>query len=290
MTDRSTSRWPTVTGLWLGLATWLYAALASLELLTVDHDPTNPGPGYGAVPAWVPPTTHAATLVLGAGLVLGLASVATGRARRAADLLLAVGLVLGAGVLWGAKEPRPVAPLVLAALTLCLVLAALAPERPAEGRLAGFAGRLGLATVALLLGWACVHELSDGRWQLASWTLPYWCGVAVAALMLVAALLGPLLVHPVARWSFGLPTVLVGLVGLVAAVLGMREGYLLTGFEEVEPAWWLGGPAAYLGAGLAASGLALLRSRPTLAVGTVAATLLTMLGVVFGIPEVRSGF
>lgn len=290
MTERTTSRWPTVTGLWLGLATWLYVALASIELLGIDYDPTDPEPGYRAVAGWVPSTTHVAALVLGAGLVVGLASVASGRARRAADLLLAVGLVLGAAVLWGAGEPRPVAPVVLGAVALALTLLAVLPERPAEGRVAGFLARLVLATVGLLLGWVCFHELSEGHFDLASWTVLYWSGLAVAGLVLAAALLGPLLARPVPRWFFGLPTLLVGLAGLVAAVLGMREGYLLTGFEEVEPGWWLGGPTAYLAAGLTAAGLALLRSRPTLALGTVAATLLTTLGVVFGIPEVRSGF
>ncbi|GAA1479076.1 hypothetical protein GCM10009623_35220 [Nocardioides aestuarii] len=290
MADRPTSRWPTVTGLWLGLATWVYAALASVELLGIDYDPTDPASGYGAVPGWVPVTTHAATLVLGGALVLALASVVSGRARRSADLLLAVGLGLGAAVLWGAEEPRPVAPVVVAAAAVALALLAPLPERPAEGRLAGFVGRLLLATVALLLAWLCLHELSDLHFDLASWTVLSWSGLVVAGLVLLAALLGPLLASPVARWSFGLPTLLAGLAGLVGAVVGMREGYLLTGFEEVEPGWWLGGPTAYIAAGLTAAGLALLRSRPTLAVGTVVAALLTTLGVVFGIPEVRSGF
>lgn len=290
MTDR-TSRWPTVTGLWLGLATWLYAALAAYEVWETARGGSTPDsadlvPPTGLADALVDP----AAAVLGVALLGSLGSLVTGRARRPADLLLAVGLGFGAATLWAGEDPRPVTPVVVGAAAIVAGLSAMLPERPAEGRLAGFLARLLLATVALLLGWVCAHELADGSWRLRTWSLLTWAGLGVAALMLLASLLGPLLVRPVWRWLLGLPTLLVGLAATAGGCLGLAEGRLVTGSEEVEPGWWLGGPAVFLGAGLTAAGLALLRGRWTLAVGTVGACVLTTLGVVFGIPEMRSGF
>jgi hypothetical protein len=194
-------------------------------------------------------------------------------------------------LLWAAGEPvRPVAPVVVGVAATVVAVSTVLPQRPPEGRIAGLLARLVVATVALLLGWVCAHELSEVRWELAGWTGAYWSGAAVAVVMLLAVVLGPLLGRPAARWLFGLPTLLAGLAGLVVGVLGLREGRLLTGFEEVEPGWWLGGPPAYLGAGLTAGGLALLRGRPTLALGTVATAVLTTVALLFGISEIRNNF
>jgi hypothetical protein len=292
MADRPTSRWPTVTGLWVGVATWLYAALAAWEVWDTTRD-------LLAVDAadLEPPPELAETLVdwtvmgLGLALVVAAVSLMTGRARRIADLVLAVGLALGAVLLWAAGEPvRPVAPVVVGLVAAAVAVSTVLPQRPAEGRIAGFLARLVLATVALLLGWVCARELAEVSWDVDGWSATPWSGLVVAVLMLLAVALGPLLGRPVARWLFGLPTVLVGLAGLVVGVLGLREGRLLTGFEEVEPGWWLGGPAVYLGAGLTAGGLALLRGRPTLALGTVATAVLTTAALLLGISEIRSGF
>ena len=55
MAEPTASRWPTVTALWSGGATWLFAALASLELVYRDLFPTAPADaGYTAVAGWVP--------------------------------------------------------------------------------------------------------------------------------------------------------------------------------------------------------------------------------------------
>lgn len=293
MADRPTSRWPTVTGLWVGVATWLYAALAAWEVWDTTRD------RFAVVddPGLVPPPALAEALVdwtaaaLGLALVVAAVSLVTRRFRRAADLVLAAGLGLGATLLWAAEQPRPAAPVVVGVVAAVLALSTLLPERPAEGRLAGFLGRLVLATAALLLGWVCAHELAEQHWRL-SVSIPdvYWPGLGIAALMLLAALLGPLLGRPVLRWLFGLPTLLVGIGVLALGGLLLHEGYLLTGWEEAERGWDLGGAPVLLGAGLAAGGLALLRRRPTLAVGTVSVAVVTMLAVVFSVPTIRNNF
>jgi Ca2+/Na+ antiporter len=290
MTDRSTSRWPTVTGLWLGLATWLYAALAAYEVWDMTRNRMWVDEvGVSRSPALAEALVDWTAVALGLALVVAAVSLVTGRARRIADLVLAAGLGLGAVLLWAAEHPRPAAPVAVGVVAAVLAMSALLPERPAEGRLAGFLGRLVLATSALLLGWLCAHEIAERHWQFFL-SIPdvYWPGLVIAALMLFAALLGPLLGRPVLRWIFGLPTLLVGLGVLALGGLLLREGYLLTGYEEVERGWDLGGAPAYLGAGLSAAGLALLCRRPTLAVGTVSAAVLTLLAILVGIPEIRN--
>ncbi len=293
MADRPTSRWPTVTGLWVGVASWLYAALAAWEVWdrTRDRFAVVDDPGLVASPALAEALVDWTAAALGLALVVAAVSLVTGRARRVADRVLAVGLGLGAVLLWAAEHPRPAAPVAVGAVAVVVAVSALLPERPAEGRLAGFLGRLVLATVALLLGWACAHEIAERDWQFFL-SIPdvYWPGLGIAVLMLLAALLGPLLGRALPRWLFGLPTLLVGLGVLALGGLLLREGYLLTGHEEVERGWDLGGAPVFLGAGLAAGGLALLRRRPTLAVGTVATAVIVMLAVVFSVPTVRNNF
>lgn len=283
------SRWPTLTGLWVGAGAWLYAVLAVVELRTLEHNPTEPDVGYVGVADHVPALTYAATVLLGLTLAAGLWSLATGRLRRTVDVSLAAGLLVGGAFLWSADQPRPTAPVVVALAALPLALSALLPTRgPAPPR--AFVPRLLMAVPGVLLAWACLHELADGRWRLSTTSSVWWLGLAVgAALVLVAALL-PVLTHAAWRWVLGLPTLLLGLAWTTGGVLGLQEGYLLSGFEENEDGWMLGGPFLFLGLGFVVAGLAALRDRMALAAGTVGTAVLVLLGVVFGIPEVRSGF
>lgn len=58
-------RWPVVAGLWLGAATWTYAALAVLELRGTERDVTVANDqGYLVVPGYVPALTPAVLMVL----------------------------------------------------------------------------------------------------------------------------------------------------------------------------------------------------------------------------------
>lgn len=283
------SRWPTVTGLWLGTGAWLYAVLAVVELRELDFDPTEPDVGYVGVADYVPALTYATSVLLGLALVGSLWSLTTGRARRATDASLAAGLLLGGAFLWAADQPRPTAPVVVALAALPLSLAVLLPATgPAPAR--AFLPRLLMVVPALLMGWVCLHELAEGHWRLSTTSSVYWLGVAVAAAMVVVAALLPLLRHAAWRWLLGIPTLLLGLAWTGGAFLGLREGYLLSGFEENEDGWMLGGPLLFLGLGFVVAGLAALRDRWALAAGTVGTTVLVLLAVVFGIPEIRSGY
>ncbi len=286
---QSTSRWSTVTGLWLGLATWTYAALASLELRGLGYDPTEPEVGYVRVPGHVPLLTHAVAALLALVLVGAVASLVTGRGRRTADALLAAGLLVGGWFLWAVEAPRPSAPALVAAAALPLALSTLLPPREPEPTRA-FAPRLLLAVPALLAGWACAHELAESSWRLQSWNAGYWVGVAVASGMLLVAVLLPLLDHAAWRWGLGLPTLVAGLFLTGGGILGLREGYLVSGFEEVETGWMLGGAPLFLGLGLATAGIAAVRGRRPLAAGTFGAAVLVVLAIVVGVPEIRSGF
>lgn len=286
-----TSRWPAVTGLWLGAATWVYAALAARELARLDYDPTAPGRvGHDAVAEWVPPLVLATAVGLGVALLLSALSVVTGRLRRLADALLGAGLLAGAGMLWGVVEPRPVAPVLVGAAGVVLVVAAALPPRPTAGRAAGFGARLLLATPALLAGWVLAHELSEYSWRLESWSAPYYAGLVTAALLLLVAVLGERLTRRVWRVVLGVPLALAGLTALLLGAVFLSGGVLVSGFEEFEDGWRLGGPQSFLGAGVTAGAAALLRGRWSLACGTLGAAVLATLAMVFGIVEMRVGY
>ncbi len=285
------SRWPCVTGLWLLVPAWLYAALAALELRDLDHDPTAPGQGgYARVADQVPILVDATAATLAVVLLLGVGSLATGRLRRTTDLALAAGLGLAATMLWAVDEPRPVAPLLLAGAAVVLVVSAALPQPGRASRLGTFSARLLLATAALLAGWVLLHQLDAYHWQLRSWTVGYWLGLMLAVAMLLAALLGRRLAHPAWRWLVGVPLGLVAVLVVASGVAGLRGGYLVSGFEENETGWSLGGPPLFLGTGLLAASLAALRGRWPLAAGTAGAAVLAVLGLLFGIPEIRSGY
>lgn len=285
------SRWPAVTGLWLGTGAWVYAVLSVLELRTLDHDPVDDGrmSEYVLVAAYVPPLAYAVAVVLGPLLLLAAVSLATGRARRVADALLALGLLAGGWFLWGVEQPRPTAPVVVALAALPLALSVLLPLREHSSQ-RSFPARLLLMLAAVLGGWVCVLMIADYRWQLQATSSFYFLGAALSVLMAGVAAVLPLLTHPAWRWVIGLPTLLAGLFLAVGGVLGLRSGFLVSDLAEIEDGWVLGGPVLYAGLGLAAGGLAALRDRWALAAGTVGAAVLVLLGIVFGVPEIRNYF
>ena len=290
MAQRTASRWPTATGLWLAVPAWVYAVLAVVELRDLDHDPTDTEPWNIEVAGYAPPLVWATALGLGTAMLLGAASWLTGRLRRTADLLLGLGMVLGAAMLWAVAAPRPVAPWVVGVAGVLLVASALLPPPGEPGRAAAWLARLLLATVAALSAWVVLHQLSQYFFQWRSWTVGYWAALGLCLALLVAAVLGERLTRPVPRWLFGLPLLGLGLLALVGGVAGLDEGYLVSGFEENEDGWRLGGAAVFTGAGWTAAGLALLRRRWLFAVATTGLTVVLVLGLVFGIREVRLGW
>ncbi len=283
------SRWPTVTGLWLAVPAWVYAVLAAIEVRDLGYDPTAPEPGHVAVGDGVPQLMDAAAVSLTLVLLLAVVSLVSGRLHRLTDLVLGAGLALGAAVLWSAEQPGPVAPVLLAVVAVVVAASALLPRRGLLAGPASIAARLLLATALLLTGWILVHELSNLHFQLRSWTVGYWSGLGLVVAMLGVALLLPRLTHPAWRWVLGVPLGLLAAVGVVAGVLGLQEGYLLSGHVETEDGWRLGGPPLFLGAGWLAAAVAMLRGRWSLAVGTAGAALLVLLALLFGIPEIRRG-
>lgn len=282
------SRWPAVTGTWLLAPAAVYAVLAALELRELG--PTPPEPGYVPVGDAVPTLVRGAAVALPLVVLVTLVSLLTSRLRRTTELLLAAGLGLGGALLWAVDQPRPAAPAVLAAAAVMLLVAALLPTPAQAGPWGSFAARVLLATAALLAGWVLVEHVSGYRWELAAWTAGPYAGLVLAALMLVGAVLGPWLVSPVWRWVAGVPLLLLGLAVAASGVLLLGEGYLVSGHEESEDGWRLGGAPLFLGAGLVAGGVAALRARWPLAAGTTGAAVLCSLSLVFAIPEVRSGF
>lgn len=284
------SRWPAVTGLWLLAPACLYAVLAALELRDLGYDATAPEPGYVRVGDRVPLLVDVAAVALSAVVLLGFVSLATGRLRRATDAALAAGLGLGGVLLWALDQPRPVAPALLGVGAVVLGVAAVVPQPHVAGRAGRFGARLLLATAAVLAGWVLAHELAEYSWQLRSWTVGYWAGLGVVTVMLLVALVMPWLTRPAWRWVLGVPLFLVAALALVAAVLGLMEGFLVSGYEETEDGWRLGGPPAFLATGLLAASGAVLRGRWSLAVGTAGCAVLALLALLFGIPEIRVGF
>jgi hypothetical protein len=285
--------WATWTGLWLGAGAWIYAALSVVELRGIDgRDVTRPNQGgYTWVASYVPELTHVVAGLLGLALAVSVVSLWSGRARRAADLLLAAGLLLGGWFLWAAQEPRPVAPWVVGASGVTVLVAAVMPWRAPCGRPAHGIARVLLAGAGLALGWAGGHELVEPGGMQALIAPTYAVGVAVAAAMVGVAVVWPRRPRP--DWWSGLLAGLLGLGGVVitvGGVLGLVEGWLVSGFEELETGWYLGGFTVFLGTGLWVAAVAAARGRWPLAGATFAAAVGTSLGILFGIPEIRAGF
>lgn len=282
-------RWPTATGLWLAFPVWVYAVLGVLEVRDLAYDPTRPGPDYPdyvAVMDGTVPLVWATAIVLGPVMLLA----ATGRLRRTSDALLGLGLVLGGVMLWFVEEPRPLAPVVVAAAGVVLLLSAALPAPRAVGRVGSFLARLLLATSALLTSWIILSELAETDFRLAFWNGEYWLGLAMSAWLLLAAVAGHHLSRPVWRWLWGLPVLGLGLLCVVLGVVLFREGYLVSGWVEDEDSWRLGGPVLFAGCGWTTGAVAALRGTWVFAAATIGATMFLLLALLFGIPEIRRGF
>lgn len=283
-------RWPTLAGLWTGAATWTFAVLAVVELRGLDRDVTAPTrSGYVVVPEHVPALAWIVVTVLGVGLVASLASPVSGRGRRPADLLLAVGLVLGGGLLGSLDDPRPVGPVLLIGGGLVLAVTTLTTGSATRGRWGSLVGRLLLGIAATLLGLLVAYQLDRYHWQLQWSTREYWAGLGVAVLMLLISAVWPRLPHRAWRALVGVPLGLFALLVIVFGVAGLLEGYVVSGYEEDEDGWSLGGPPLFLGTGLLAAALAAMRGRWSLAAGTAGAAVLVLLAMLFGMPEIRAG-
>lgn len=283
-------RWPAATGVWLAVPVWVYAVLAAFELRTLDYDPTAPPESYASVSDQAPALIWVTAFGLGAALILALVSLTTGRLRRVADLLLGLGLAAGGAMLWAVGQAQPVAPVVVGVAGALLVVSAALPAPGEPGPVVSWLARLLLATAALLAGQVVLHELDERSFQLRPWTVGYWAGLALVAGLLIAAVLGPRLASGVWRWLLAVPLLVIGLLSVAWGVLGLDEGFLVSGFNEIEDGWRLGGAVLFAGAGCLAAGIGALRRRWVFAVGTAGSTVLLLLALLFGVPEIRRGY
>ncbi len=278
-------RWTSWPGLWLGLGTWLYAALAVLELQGLGYDPTAPDePDQVAVASYVPGLVYAVAALLGAALLVSAWARATGRAARQADLVLGVGLLLGGVLLWVVSQPRPVAPwLVVGAGALALAGAALPLPAPSV-RSRALLGRVLLVLGAAPAVWASWVVLSDHHWQLRTWTVGYWAALVASASLMVAGLVGRWRDQPTSVWSRLAATglLIVGLATVSLGYLGFQEGYLVSGHAESEDGWYLGGLPLFGGLGVLAGGVAATRGRWSLVAASLGGGLLVLMALAVG--------
>lgn len=285
------TRWTAWPAWWLGLGAWLYAALSVLELRELDYDPTAPEqPDQVTVAGYVPELAHVVAVGLGVVLLVAVWSLATGRAARVADVLLGVGAVVGGWFLWAVDQPRPVAPWLVAGAGVLALLGALLPLPTLSDRARSALGRALLVVGGVPVAWVAALALEDNLWQVHAWTAAYWTGFGVGAAMVLGAVLGSWR-DDASSWSsrtaavafLGLGVILVG-----GGVLGFEEGYLVSGHEESEDGWYLGGIPLFGGLGVLAAGVAALRARWALVALSLGGAAVVTISLVVGVDEVRN--
>ena len=228
-------------------------------------------------------------VVLGPALGFATWSRVTGRAPRAADALLGVTVAAGGWFLWAVGQPRPVAPWAVGVAGALAVAGAVLPLPPLTDRGRALLGRTLLALGGLAVGWASAVVLADRYWQLRSWNAPYWAGLAAGAALVLGASLGRGRSATAPGWTrlVAVGLLLLGLLLVVGGCAGFREGYLVSGHEESEDGWYLGGLPLLTGLGVLAAGVAALRARWSLAAASLGSGFLLLMGLVIGIDEAR---
>ena len=227
--------------------------------------------------------------MLGLALLVSVWSLATGRAARPADLLLGAAVVLGGAMLSAVEQARPVAPwLVGGAGTLALAGAVL-PLPPVSLRTRALLGRLLLVLGGLPVVWASAVDLSQYHWQLHGWTALSWCGLAAGAGLVLAGLVGRWRDRPTSGWSrlAAGALLLIGAAAVVLGCLGFQEGYLVSGHEESEDGWYLGGLPLFGGLGVLAGGVAATRGRWSLVAVSLGGGLLVLMALLLGVHDIR---